>query len=163
MIMGASVNRLANEVFFGTEQPEVIETRFGKVALQKDKPIVFPRGLLGMPEKFHFFITDFPSKKLSRFKLLQSLDDYNLSFITLPIDLQNNIILAEDLSAASKEINIQVENLAALIIVSVHRTPASLSLSVNARAPLMVDSSMRIATQYVFPSEKYKVQHLITV
>ena len=162
MIMGLSVNRLESSVFFGTEEPEVIETRFGKITLRKDKAIAFPRGLSGMPNKFSFFITDFPSEKLHRFKMLQSLDDYNLSFITLPLDLQNGIIAAEDLSQACKELNISVENLAILLIVSVHRGAQKVSLSVNARAPILIDSSMRLAAQHVFQTEKYKVQHYIT-
>jgi flagellar assembly factor FliW len=162
MIMGLSVNRLESSVFFGTEEPEVIETRFGKITLRKDKAIAFPRGLSGMPDKFSFFITEFPSDKLRRFKMLQSLDDYGLSFITLPLDLQNGIIAAEDLSQACKELNIKVESLAILLIVSVHRSPQKVSLSVNARAPILIDSSMRLAAQHVFQSEKYKVQHYIT-
>lgn len=162
MIMGLSVNRLENSVFFGTEEPEVIDTRFGKITLRRDNAIVFPRGLSGMPNKFKFFLTEFPSEKLRRFKLLQSLDDYALSFITLPLDLQNGIIAAEDLSSASRELNIKIESLAILLIVSVHRTPQKVSLSVNARAPLLIDSSMRLAAQHVFQADKYKVQHYIT-
>lgn len=163
MIMGASVNRIESRVFMGTEQPEVIDTRFGRVALRKDNPIIFPRGLLGMPDKFHFFLTEFPSEKLHRFKLLQNLDDYALSFITLPLDLHNGIIADEDLIAASMELGIKTENLAVLLIVSVHRSVQGGSLSVNARAPLLVDSSSRLAAQYVFQTDKYKVQHSISV
>lgn len=163
MMMGVAVNRLESSVFFNTEEPEVIDTRFGKIALQKKNPLTFPRGLLGMPDKFHFFLTEFPSSKLHQFKLLQSLDDYDLSFITLPLTLQNSIILAEDLTHACKELNIAVENLVALLIVSVHRTPDRTILSVNARAPLLIDSYMRLAAQYVFPTDRYTVQHPFTM
>jgi len=163
MMMGAAVNRLESSVFFGTDEPEVIDTRFGKISLQKQNSITFPRGLLGMPERFHFFLTEFPSEKLRRFKLLQSLDDHALSFITLPLALQNGIIAAEDLSRAAQELGMDVGSIATLLIVSVHRTAAKTLLSVNARAPLIVDSSMRLAAQYVFPSDRYQVQHYITV
>lgn len=163
MLVGVAVNRIESRVFLGTEQPEVIDTRFGKVALRKDKPIIFPRGLLGMPDKFHFFLTDFPNDKLSRFKLLQCLDDYSLSFITLPIDLHNGVIATEDLVEACVDLDIKKENLAALLLVSVHRSVSGGSLSVNARAPLMIDSSARLAAQYVFQSDKYKVQHTIAL
>jgi flagellar assembly factor FliW len=162
MMMGASVNRLQSSVFFGTEEPEVIDTRFGKITLQKNNPIAFPRGLLGMPNKFHFFLTQFPNEKMQKFHLLQSLDDYALSFITLPLTLQNGIISENDMSFACREAGISIENVAILLIVSVHRSPQKVSLSVNARAPLLVDSAMRIGVQYVFQSDKYKVQHFIT-
>jgi flagellar assembly factor FliW len=163
MMMGAAVNRLDSSVFFKTDEPEVIDTRFGKITLQKHAPITFMRGLLGMPDKFNFFLTDFPSAKLNRFKLLQSLDDYSLSFITLPLTLQNGIITAEDLSQASRQLGIAVENLVTLLIVSVHRNQGKAMPSVNARAPLLIDTSARLAAQYVFPTDRYEVQHDITL
>jgi len=162
MMMGVAVNRLESSVFFKTDEPEVIDTRFGKITLQKNNAIAFPRGLLGMPNRFHFFLTDFPSTKLQRFKLLQSLDDYGLSFITLPINLQNDIIMAEDLTHACAELKIAPENLVTLLIVSVQRLPGKTVISANARAPLLIDTSMRLAAQYVFPTDRYQVQHLIT-
>lgn len=125
-MMRVSVNRLDSSVFYKSEEPEVIDTRFGKIALQKNSPITFQRGLLGMPQSFHFFLTEFPSEKLGRFKLLQSLDDYNLSFITLPLPLQNDVILAEDLTRACTELKIVPENLVTLVIVSVQRLPKRL-------------------------------------
>jgi len=161
MMMGISVNRMENNAFLSGSEPEVIDTRFGKIAVKRQTPMVFPRGLLGMPERFNFFLTEFPNKNLGKFKLLQSLDDFELSFITLPIDLENGIIAAEDLSSVSKELGIKIENLGALLVVSVHRSPAKVSLSVNARAPLLIDTATRIAIQHVFLSDKYKVQHPI--
>ena len=161
--MGVAVNRLDNSVFYKSEEPDVIDTRFGKIALQKQAPITFLRGLLGMPDKFNFFLTDFPSARLGKFKLLQSLDDYSLSFITLPLTLQNGIIAAEDISQACVQLGITIENLVTLLIVSVHRNAGKTSLSVNARAPLLIDSSARLAAQYVFPTDRYQVQQTITL
>lgn len=162
MRMGASVNRLESSVFFGTEAPEVVDTRFGRITLQRHNPIIFPRGLLGMPDRFRFFLTDFPGNHMSRFKLLQSLDDYSLSFITLPIGIQNDLVLAEDITAACRELEIDVNHLALLLIVSVHRAPGKVTLSVNARAPIFINSNMRLAAQHVFQSDKYLVQQPIT-
>jgi flagellar assembly factor FliW len=163
MMMGAAVNRLESSVFFKTDEPEVIDTRFGKIALQKSNPITFPRGLLGMPDKFHFFLTEFPNEKLHKFKLMQCLDDYNLSFITLPLTLQNDIVMAEDLTQGCKELGMNVESLVTLLIVSVQRTPGKTQVSVNARAPLLIDTSSRLAAQYVFTTDRYLVQQPISV
>lgn len=166
MMMGASVSQLDKMVFLDNaadmDAYERIQTRFGEIALRTDNAISFPRGLLGMPNKHKFFITNFPSAKLQKFKLLQSLDDYGLSFITLPVGLTNGIIAAEDLTAACKDLGIKMENLVALLIVSVHRSPDRVSISVNARAPLLIDSGLMLAAQYVFQTDKYKVQHYIT-
>ena len=62
---------------------------------------------------------------------------------------------------ACKELGMAVENLVVLLMVTVQRTPST-RITVNARAPLLIDSSARLAAQYVFPSDRYQVQHLIT-
>ncbi len=141
---------------------ETIDTRFGKIALKKDNPIIFPQGLLGMPDKANFFLAEFPSEKLRQFKLMQCLDDYSLTFITLPLDVENAIITKDDLTHACKDLDIPVTELAVLLIVSVHRSATSVTLSVNARAPLLIDAKRKLAAQYVFPHDRYKVQHTIS-
>lgn len=144
--------------------PEVIsiESRFGAVKIDKAKAILFPIGILGMPDKHNFALTDFPNPKLAQFKLLQSLDDAELSFITLPLEIDNGIIAREDVLAAAQDMEIPVDQLGMVLIVSVHRGIADVQLSVNARAPIFIDTSRQIAAQYVFTSNKYAVQHYIT-
>lgn len=169
MRMGIHVTQLEKKMFpvsspldYDPDAPEIIDTRFGKIELQRQAAFSFPRGLLGMAEKKEFFITEFPSEKLARFKLLQSLDDYGLAFITLPVAFHNDIIASEDLQSACQELGIHLESLIILMVVSVHRSPARVSLSINARAPLLIDSRMRLAAQYVFMNDKYQVQHPIS-
>lgn len=142
---------------------DAIDTRFGKVQLYKRQPIVFPTGLLGLPEKGQFCLTNFPSEKMARFKLLQSLEDLTLSFITLPLDLTNAIIERADMEQAAKDLSIPADQLAALVIVSVHREPSGTKLSVNARAPIFMHATKRVATQYVFPHNKYDIRKMITL
>jgi flagellar assembly factor FliW len=138
-----------------------IQSRFGDVIVDTRKSISFPRGLLGMPDRFRFILANFPSEKMQQFKLLQSLDEKELSFITLPVDIQNPIIAEADLRAAFKDLQVSEQQAAILLIVSVHRTPTQVKLSVNARAPLIVDAERRIGVQHVFQNDNYKVQHLL--
>lgn len=139
-----------------------IESRFGAVKVDKAKAILFPIGILGMPDKHNFALTDFPNPKLQQFKLLQSLDETELSFITLPIEVENGIIDREDILAAAQDMEIPADQLGLVLIVSVHRGISDVQLSVNARAPIFIDTSRQIAAQYVFTSNKYAVQHYIT-
>ncbi len=143
--------------------PEVIDTRFGEVTIYRKDPVVFPNGLLGMPDKFEYCLTKLPSDKLARFKLLQSLDDLELSFITLPLEVNNPIIEQDDIAVACKDLDIRMENLTLLLIVTVHRLPTGIKLSVNARAPVCVNTPRRVANQYVFHNNKYDIQHMITL
>lgn len=142
---------------------EAIDTRFGRVTIYRKNPLIFPNGLLGMPDKFEYCLTSFPSEKLARFKLLQSLDDTELSFITLPVEMENNIIERRDIELACKDLDLPGDNLTLLLIVTVHRAGNTVRLSVNARAPIFIDTPRRIATQYVFHNNKYQIQHMITM
>lgn len=145
------------------EQEQVLETRFGRIAIQPRQSIYFPTGLLGMPDRTSFCLTHFPSEKMARFKLLQSLDDAALSFITLPIDLENPIIEREDLAQAAGDLEMAIEHVALLLMVTVHRESGVAKLSTNARAPVLVDVSRRVAAQYVFPHAKYLIRQPLSM
>ncbi len=141
-----------------------IETRFGDVEVATDNPIIFAQGLLGIAGNFEYAMTDFPTEKLKQFKLLQSLNDPSVSFITLPVPLDNNLIAREDLEKAANDVGVEdYDNLVVLLIVSVHRSPHDIKLSANTRAPLLVYLPTRSAVQYVFQSSKYKVQELLNL
>lgn len=145
-------------------EPEMVDTRFGRVSISRNQPIVFPTGMLGLPDKMQFALTNFPSEKMGRFKLLQSLEDLSLSFITLPVDVNNPIVAREDLLAAAKDLDIPLDQLATLFIVSVHREPAGgVKLSVNARAPILVHTGRRLASQHVFSHAKYQIRQPLTL
>lgn len=138
-----------------------IKTRFGEINVDTNKAVTFPRGLLGMPDKLRYALATFPSAKMAQFKLLQSLDDHNLSFITLPLDLENSIININDIRTVAADLNIKESAVALLLIVSVHRSPDQVKLSVNARAPIFIDAERKIGVQYVFQNDSYKVQHML--
>jgi flagellar assembly factor FliW len=140
---------------------ETIQSRFGEITVDSSKALAFPRGLLGMPDKAHFALANFPDAKMQQFTLLQSLDDPKLSFITLPIAMENRIIAAADIRTVCLDLQISDVNLAMLLIVSVHRHPAEVKLSVNARAPIFIDTARKLAIQYVFQNDNYKVQHML--
>jgi flagellar assembly factor FliW len=137
---------------------EIMQTRFGAIEVFPERAITFERGLLGIPESKKFVLTDFKNENLEQFKLLQSLDNEALSFITLPLELDNSIIAFEDLAKAAEELSLAIKDLAVLTVVSVHRSPTKTHLSVNARAPLLVNVAKREAVQYVFQHSRYQVQ-----
>ena len=140
---------------------ESIDTRFGKVTIYRKSPITFPNGMLGLPDKFQFCLTNFPSEKLSRFKLLQSLEDNALSFITLPVEVDNALVERADIEQACRELDIALDNVAILFVVSVQRDANGTQLSVNARAPILMHVSRRLAAQYVFHNTKYLIRQPI--
>lgn len=140
---------------------EVIKSRFGEITVSSDKALMFPRGLLGMPDKLRFALAGFPNPKMQQFMIMQSLDDGELAFMTLPLEMENRIVKAEDIKTAAHDLQIKDESLAVLLIVSVHRGMEQIKLSVNARAPLLIDVERKTGVQYVFSHDHYKVQHML--
>jgi flagellar assembly factor FliW len=137
---------------------EEIDSRFGRVTVNPHQSIVFPTGMLGMPDKMQFCLTHFPSDKMARFKLLQSIEDHALSFITLPVDVMNPIIDRADLEMAARDLEVSLDDIAVLLITTVQREGGAVQLTVNARAPIFMHLSRRVAAQYVFPNTKYQIR-----
>lgn len=144
-------------------ETEELDTRFGRIAVSPSQAIHFPTGMLGIPDKLSYCLTHFPSPKMARFKILQSIDDAALSFITLPVDITNPIIERPDLEQAANDLNMPLSDLAILLVVTVHRESGMAKLSTNARAPILVHVSRRVAAQYVFPNTKYLIRQPLTV
>lgn len=140
---------------------EKITSRFGEITVDAGKAILFPRGLLGMPDKRRYVLAKFPNPRMQQFTMLQSLDEIGLSFITLPLELKNGILAEADVRAACQELQIPEANLALLLIVTVHRGAGQVRVSANARAPLFIDAERKTGTQHVLPQDHYKVQHML--
>jgi flagellar assembly factor FliW len=143
----------------GSEQ---IETRFGKVSISYDQPLFFEKGLLGIPERRYFDLLEFPVKKFAQFRLLQSLEDHALSFITMPLELNNSIIAEQDLLDTAADLDIPVQHLSLLLVVNIYREMHYVRMSVNARAPLFLDGRQRNVTQAVLRNNSYLVRHMLS-
>lgn len=144
-----------------TGSQRTLVSRFGEIVVDPARAIHFARGLLGIPDRGLFTLVNFPSEKMQQFMLLQSLEEDALSFITLPLPLQNAIIAYPDIQMACRDLQINEASLALLAVVSVHRSPTQVRLSVNARAPLFIDADRKLGVQYVFQNDAYKIQHML--
>src|SRR5579872_96912 len=80
---------------------EIIQSRFGEITIDTRKALVFPKGLLGLPQARHFALANFPNEKMQQFKLLQCLDNTSLSFIALPLALENPLLKRQDVLAVA--------------------------------------------------------------
>lgn len=157
----APISAIASALPSSMGAMERVQSRFGEIHIDTRKTILFPQGLLGFPDKQRFALAQFPGEKMAQFTLLQSLDDAALSFITLPLPVENAIVGSDDIREACHDLQIPEENLGTLLIVSVHRRPGEVKLSVNARAPIFIDTEQRLGVQYVFQYDRYVVQHML--
>jgi flagellar assembly factor FliW len=137
----------------------VIENRYGRIEFDPDETLLLPQGLLGFSDYHEFGLTSLKDARLSRFKLLQCLAEQDLSFLLLPLNLESGQIDAQDIDEVCANLSLAKEDAAFLLIVSVRPAENGISVSVNLRAPLVVDVRKRIARQYVIPNIKYDIRH----
>lgn len=140
----------------------VIETRFGPMEFAANQTIYMPRGVLGFAEHKEFGIAYLPNKFIDQLMLLQSFTENDTSFLVLPLELRSGIIDEADLVAACNTMNVDPENAAIVVIVTIRDVGGQPHISTNLRAPIILDSDTRNGWQYVLPNGKYSVRHNLT-
>ena len=104
---------------------------------------------------------ELPTPGVSQFKLLQSLVEPTLSFVVAPFNIECDAIDADDLDGACRSLSITPENLAMLLIVATRKIGPETQISVNMRAPIFIDTLSRTGWQFVLPSDRYPIRHVI--
>ena len=139
-----------------------IETRFGTVEINPENKIHFRSGLLGFGAATEFVLIDLENPKFELFRMLQCINDPSLSFIVFPPNLESGLIDRVDIEAAAEAVKMRFEDLVIFLLVTVRsQKDGSNSLSVNLRAPVLVDSVKFTGVQYVLPNDKYPVRFVL--
>lgn len=141
--------------------PQMHETRFGTLTVDPAEALHFEKGMLGVPEHQSFCVLPFPVKKFPQFRLLQAVGDGSLSFIVLPLPLDNELVAAEDLKEAAQDLDIDEANLAVYLVVNIYREVNHVRMSVNARAPVFIDNKARKGEQCVLKNNQYMVRQML--
>ena len=150
-----------------SEDTVSVDSRFGKININKNKVIRFTGGLLGMEDKTMFCLANFPDSNYAQFKILQSLEDAALSFVVLPLDSTANgsvnFIEKSDFTTCLQTLGIEEKDAALLLVTSVHHIIGAdeVKVSVNVRAPLVIDTKNYSGTQYIFQSNKYQIRQML--
>lgn len=147
---------------YSKDSNHIIESRYGNLSVNLDNAIFFPKGLLGMPDFKDFCVAEMPNSKTPALKLLQSLNDKDLSFIVLPAEAGNKFIESQDMTECMAVTGVAKENILLLFILTVQNIPGSVKITANIRAPIVVDTAEKLAIQYVFPSSKYDIRHILS-
>jgi flagellar assembly factor FliW len=138
--------------------PASLATRFGEVRLDGDRLITFPAGLLGFADCRRYVLADLPDRQVA-LKLLQSIDQPELAFLVLPLDLAEGPIGHGDLQQACDELGLEWSTLVALAIVTIRQDDGGVGFSINLRAPLLIDSRRQLGRQHVFAGDAYPLRH----
>lgn len=142
------------------EAPEAVtvETRFGAVTFGPKNTLHFPQGLIGLPEVRRFGLSPIPDPRMGQFMILQSLEDFALSFLVLPLQIGPNTVAHEDAAEACAALAVPLEDADFFTVVTLRQTGEGLSVSINLRAPIIVDAKSHIARQYVLANPNYPIR-----
>lgn len=136
-----------------------LETRFGQMEVSRENIIHFASGILGFAGAREFVVVQLDDPKYRLFRILQCVNDPTLSFIVFPPSLDSGLIEPADLSAAAAALGFQREDLVVLLLVTVRRGAEGHALTVNLRAPVLIDAGRFRGAQYVLANERYPVQY----
>jgi len=125
-------------------------------------PVNLPRGLIGFPDFSEFGLIEIPDPRLQQFKLLQAINDPDLSFLVLPIAIEGGPYDKADIATALSELGIAAENTAILSIVTVRNDEDGFSATANLLAPIFLDTNSNNGHQHVFSHNKYNVRQSLS-
>jgi flagellar assembly factor FliW len=136
-----------------------IDTRFGRMEISPSHVIHFVSGLLGFAQAREFVVVQPGDPKHQLFRILQCVNDPTLSFIVFPPSPDSGLIDAADIAAAASALGYQRDDLVVLLLVTVRRGSEGHALTVNLRAPVLIDAGRFRGAQYVLHNERYEVRH----
>ncbi len=139
----------------------VINSRFGSLSVSEETKIIFPLGLLGLEEDKYFFVAKSNDPKLNGFVILQSANKIHLSFLSISIPLENNLISLIDIEKAAKQHSLSATDISILLICRTKIIDIKPAVFANVKAPLIIDVPSKKAVQHVLYDAKYKIQHRI--
>lgn len=138
----------------------IINTRhFGEIELKEEGVLQFDAGLPGFEQIKKFIIIDSPEEE-SPFKWLQSIDEPQLAFaIVNPFVFKEDYdFILSDETADKLEMS-QEKDVAVYAIVVV---PENLKdISMNLKAPIVINMKNRKAAQIILDTDKYTMRHYI--
>ena len=142
------------------EGPEgvTIETRFGCFVFTPANRFTFPQGLVGFSQLREFGLGNFPDPNLADFNLLQSIDDPSLTFIVHPLAQEGGPIASADVEECFNICSVSLAHGHLLSIVTIQPTGDGIQLSVNLRAPIVLDVSRMRGRQLVLSNNDYPVR-----
>ena len=129
---------------------EIETTRFGRLTVDDDRIITFPRGLLGFPDRTQFALIQ--TGEENYFFWLQSVDDPNLAFVVTDptIFFKDYEVPVRD--ETQQDLELTDSNFAQVFVIC---NKVEEWLTGNLLGPIVVNSQNRLATQVVLTEKKW--------
>jgi flagellar assembly factor FliW len=138
----------------------IVENRFGSLLFTPMQIFQFHTGIVGFSQYHEFGLCRFPHQTdTHKFQLLQSLEEASLSFIVFPTTFDTALIDQTDALLLAAEYAIAPNALLILHIATVRMINDTPSISINLRAPVLLDIHQQKGIQHVFTNKQYSLQH----
>lgn len=145
----------------GSSQDILLTNHFGDFVVHADTALTFDHGIIGFSEFKNFALVKLPHLETETpFRLLVSLDEPHLSFIVFPTTSQFPLIDKEDVSALCQHYKTKPSDLLLLHMASIQEDAAfGNKITLNLKAPIVIDASTRRAEQHVFTDKNYSLHY----
>lgn len=134
---------------------------FGEIEVREEDVLEFEYGIPGFENMTQFVILGKTDDENSPFFWLQSVQNSNLAFVIMnPRDLVPDYEVEIDMFTANL-LKFQDENDA--LIYAIVTVPEDISkISINLKAPIVINAKNNKGCQVVIENDKYKFKHIIT-
>lgn len=133
---------------------------FGEIWVQPEKIISFPDGIVGFPEMKQFLLIHDKEKTGSSISWLQSIEEPTFALPVIdPLKVMENYNPVVEDELLSKLGDLKPENMLVLVTITV---PADITrMTVNLKAPIVINAEENKAGQIIVDDEAYAVRYPI--
>lgn len=134
---------------------EILSPVHGKITYNEDEIINFEKSIPGFNDIKRFILKEIEG---SSFKLLQSIDDVTVGFVVIsPFEVEENyeINLSEEVIKT-----LEIKEATDVLLYSLVTLNSKVEkITVNLKAPVVINVNNKKAEQFIIDKEKYKIKH----
>lgn len=152
--------------FFKNNTPGLIQTRFGILEYSAETTYWFKEGILGFSDCNFFTLAHFPLPGIpDKFMILQNIEKLEVGFMLMNTVITDdepeaNLIAYEDLLPALNKHKVTLDQVSMHFIASIDRKNGTPVVSLNLRAPIVLNPTTMQGWQMVLDNSKYSMQYL---
>ena len=135
---------------------EVISPVHGKITYDENEIIKFEKTILGFDKSKRFILKAVNENDF--FKILQSVDEPEVGFIVIsPFEVENNY----EINLNNEVINtLKIKEANNVLLYSLVTLNSKIEdITVNLKAPIVININNKKAQQFIIDKEKYKIKH----
>lgn len=134
---------------------EILSPVHGKITYDEDEIIIFEKSIPGFNDVKRFILKEIEG---SSFKLLQSIDDVTVGFVVIsPFQVEEDyeINLSEEVIKT-----LEIKEATDVLLYSLVTLNSKVEkITVNLKAPVVINVNNKKAEQFIIDKEKYKIKH----